>query len=467
MHLNLNAKVEQRRICAEIGAYVERNDSYEFFNLLTGSALLDQVESLMPAHRERLFPPTETLSMFLSQALSSDHSCQRIVDETAVRRLNAGLPTCSTNTGGYCAARSRLPLAMVQSLACFTGRAITTLAATAWRWHGRPVRLVDGTTMTMPDTDENQAAYPQSENQKPGLGFPLCRMVAVICLGSGAILNAAIGPYKGKGSDEQSLLRTMLNDTTLARGDVLLADAFYPTYFLLHALQQRGIDGVFEQYGARQCVTDFRRGKQLGKCDHLLQILKPKRRPDWMTEEEYERAPAYMTVRELRAEHKTLVTTLTCPAQTPAVDLALFYRERWHVELDFRNIKTTMKMDKLRCTTPAMVVKEIWVYVLAYNLIRLMMAQAAVLAGIAPRQISFKHTVQMWVAWSACGYAINCGDRLERLLMLIAQQRVGDRPGRIEPRAIKQRPKGYPLLMQKRALARAKVKKCGHPKKVR
>ena len=172
MHINPSAKQEQRRICTEVSAYVDRSDSYAFFNLLTSSVLLDQVESLIPAHRERLYPPTETLSMFLGQVLASDHSCQRAVDETTVRRLNAGLRPNSTNTGGYCSARSRLPLPMVQSLARYTGRAISRLAPEAWRWHGRRVRIVDGTTMTLPDTTDNQTAFPQSRTQKAGgLGY--------------------------------------------------------------------------------------------------------------------------------------------------------------------------------------------------------------------------------------------------------------------------------------------------------
>lgn len=466
MHINPSAKQEQRRICTEVSAYVDRSDSYAFFNLLTSSVLLDQVESLIPAHRERLYPPTETLSMFLGQVLASDHSCQRAVDETTVRRLNAGLRPSSTNTGGYCSARSRLPLPMVQSLARYTGRAISRLAPEAWRWHGRRVRIVDGTTMTLPDTTDNRTAFPQSRAQKAGIGFPICRMVGIMCLGSGAVLNVAIGPCVGKGSGEQSLLRTML-DSTLERGDVLLGDAYYPTYLLLNAMQERGIDGVFEQHGSRGTVSDFRCGTRLGKLDHLIKILKPKKRPAWMTEEDFQRVPASMIVRELRVGHKTLITTLICPLTTPSADLAQLYQERWHVELDFRNIKTTMKMDRLSCTTPEMAIKEIWVYMLAYNLIRLMMAQAAVLAGIEPRQISFKHTVQIWIAWSACNFAINCGDRLHSLFVLIAQQRVGNRPGRIEPRAVKRRPKSYPLLMQKRELARAKVKKYGHPKKAK
>jgi len=136
---------------------------------------------------------------------------------------------------------------MVCTLACHVGQRVSAHAPDAWHWRGRPVRLVDGTTLVMPDTPANQGAYPQPRSQKPGLGFPLCRMVGLVCLGSGAVLDAAIGPYRGKGGDEQSLLRSMLD--TLERGDLLLGDAFYATYFLLCTLRDRGVDAVFEQHG--------------------------------------------------------------------------------------------------------------------------------------------------------------------------------------------------------------------------
>ena len=462
MHVNHNARASQQHC---VRKQASNSDAYAFFNLLTSEPLLGKVESLLPDHRERLFPPTETLSMFMAQALSADRSCQKAVNEIAVKRLAGGLPQCSTHTGAYCRARARLPLEMVSALTRYTGQSITARAPDAWRWRGRPVRLVDGTTVTLPDTPANQAAYPQSRNQKPGLGFPLCRIVGLMCLASGAVLNAAFGRYSGKGGDEQSLLRSMLD--TLERDDLLLGDAFYATYFLLCELRARGVDAVFEQHGSRQRTTDFRLGRRLGARDHLLVIYKPVIKPSWMTQADYDRAPESITVRELRAGHKTLVTTLLCPKQTDKAAVASLYKNRWHVELDLRNIKTTLGMERLSCQTPAMAVKEIWVYLLAYNLIRLMMAQAALCAHLLPRQISFKHTVQMWIAWSGLGYGIESEDNLYRLFALIAQQRVGERPNRIEPRAVKRRPKPYPLLTTPRAIARAHVQKYGHPEKLK
>ena len=445
--------------------HAANSNSYDFFNLLTGSEFLDQVESLLPEHRERLFPPTETLSMFLGQVMSADRSCQCAVDTAAINRLIGGLPSCSTHTGAYCQARKRLPLEMVSTLARYTGKMITSQVPDAWLWQGRSVRLVDGATVIMPDTEGNQAAYPQSQSQKPGLGFPICRMVSLICLASGAVLDTATGPCRGKGSDEQTLLRSILD--TLAEGDILLGDALYATYFLLHALQKMGIDGVFEQHGARRLSTDFRHGQRVGARDHIINISKPKRKPDWMTQSEYDLASETLEVRELRTGGKILVTTLLCPKLTSKADLKSLYKDRWHVELDLRNIKTTLGMEMLSCRTPEMVEKEIWVYLFAYNLIRLLMAQAAFLADTIPRQLSFKHTLQLWIAWQQ-----NCGgsydeDRLYGLFVLIAQQKTGNRPGRIEPRVVKRRPKPFGLLTKPRDIAREEVRKNGHPKKLK
>lgn len=460
MHPNPRECAQQQN---RVRRRADQSDAYAFFNLLTGPELLDPVESLLPEHRERLFPPTETLSMFLSQALSADRSCQRAVNEVAVKRLIGGLPRLSTHTGAYCRARMRLPQEMLSGLVQHSGRMISAKAPEPWRWHGHPVRLVDGTTVAMPDTAQNQATYPQSRSQAPGLGFPLCRLVGLVCLGSGAVLDAAIGGYRGKGADEQTLLRSLLD--TLESGDLLLGDAYYASYFLLCALQERGVEAVFEQQGARKRSTDFRRGQRLGARDHLIELSKPKLRPDWMTPAQYAQAPGTLTVRELRTGGKILVTTLRCPRQTPKSALKELYRSRWHVELDLRHIKTTLGMEMLSCKTPAMAQKEIWVYLLAYNLIRLMMAQSALLRECLPRELSFKHTLQLWIAWDHHGCGSPDDETLYGLLVLVAERRVGNRPGRIEPRAVKRRPKPYPMLTKPREIARADVRKYGHPKK--
>lgn len=453
--------VQQKRI----RQHAANNDSYSFFNLLTGPELLDTVESLLPEHRERLFPPTETLSMFLAQAMSADRSCQNAVNNSAIKRLMGGLAICSTHTGAYCRARKRLTLEMVSILARHTGQCVAERNPESWLWQGRPVRLVDGTSVSMQDTVANQASYPQPGSQEPGLGFPLCRLVGIICLSSGALLNASMGPHKGKGSDEQALLRSILD--TLKPGDILLGDAYYATYFLLCALQQNGIDGVFGQQGARRRCTDFRRGRHLGQRDHLIEIHKPKVKPAWMSQTDYDQAPESITVRECASGGKVLVTTLLNPKQTPKNDLKKLYRQRWNIELDLRNIKTTLGMEVLSCKTPEMVVKEIWVYLLAYNLIRLLMAQAAHLADLLPRQLSFKHTLQLWIIWGQTNDGYDVDEKLDKLFILIAQQQVGRRRGRVEPRAVKRRPKPYPLLTKTREKAQEEIRKHGHAKKLK
>ena len=459
-HHTANAIRNQHRI---IRAHQQESDCLSIFNLLTSDILFDEVEKTLPEHRERLFPPTETLAMFVAQVMGSDQSCQQAVNQAALQRLIGGLPGCSTHTGGYCQARQRLPLNMVTDLTRYLGQEIDHHLPQRWLWQGRRVRLVDGTTLTMPDSDDNQRAFPQQRGQKPGLGFPICRLVGITCLASGAVLDAAIGRFNGKGGDEQSLLRSI--ESVLEKGDVLLGDAFYPTYFFIARMQAQGIDILMEQQGARQRVVDFRRGKRLGSRDHLILLNKPKIKPEWMTADAYREAPEQLQVREFKAGGKVMVTTLTDSKTERREDLKNLYKQRWHIELDIRNIKHSMDMNMLRCKTPGMVVKEIWVHLLAYNLIRLLMVQAAFMADSRPREISFKHCLQLWLLWSQQADTSD-EETLLAVCALMAQQRVGNRPGRIEPRALKRRPKPYPLLMVPRQQARRTVKKYGHPKKL-
>lgn len=263
MHATANTSIHQRH---RIQFFRSNCHSYEFFNWLTSNALFEKTEALLPEHRERLYPRTETLSTFLAQAMNAGRSCQNIVNQAAMNRLTGGLSGSSTHTGGYCRARQRLPLEMVAELTRFLGRQLSQQSPEAWCWQGRNVRIVDGTTVTMPDTEANQATFPQQRGQKPGLGFPICRLVGITCLASGALLNAAVGRFNGKGSDERTLLRSI--QETFQPGDIVLGDAFFATYFFVAHLQARGIDLLMEQHGARKRSTDFRRGRKLGKHDH-------------------------------------------------------------------------------------------------------------------------------------------------------------------------------------------------------
>jgi len=245
-----------------------------------------------------------------------------------------------------------------------------------------------------------------------------------------------------------------------------MGDSFFATWFFILEMQTRGIDLLMEQQGARRRVTDFRKGEKLGQRDHLIALAKPKNKPGWMSQSAFDEAPESITVREFKAGGKTMVTTMLCPKVAPKTELKALYKSRWSVELDLRNIKDTLGMNILSCKSPDMVEKEIWVYLLAYNLIRWMMVQSALLADVNPRRLSFKHSLQLWLI--AASRMVDCTPEQRQLLLkLVAEQPVANRSGRVEPRAVKRRPKAFPLLTIPRDQARQKVLQYGHPKKLK
>lgn len=435
--------------------------AYDFFNVLCGPQMQEVVDQQLPAHRERLYAPTETLSLFMAQTLNADGSCQHTVNRHVVERLGNGLRRCSTATGAYCRARQRLPISMVQCLVRHSGALTQSLAPSGWLWKGRTVKLADGTTLSMPDTPANQACFPQPSNQAAGLGFPIARVVGLLSLATGAVLDAAIGPCMGKGTSEHGLLAQMLD--SVAPGDVLLADRYYCSYALIALLHSKGADVVLQQHSQR--ITDFHIGRRLGAKDHVVHWRKPKKAPVWLSQNAYDALPETLSMREVQVRSKVLVTTLVNATQASRKELEALYKRRWGVELDLRNIKTTLGLDVLRCKTPQMTRKELWVGLLAYNLIRMLMAQSALHANVLPRCLSFKHAVQMWLSWSQSGPP--GGEPIHALLELVAGKAVGKRAGRVEPRAIKRRPKPYPLLTTPRAHARDRIRIHGHPKKLK
>lgn len=453
-----NAEFVSQQHIRHIGHCARSIEAVDFFNLLTSTELLQMTDDLSPEHRERLYPPTVTLSMFMGQALNEDGSCQKAVNAWAAQRVAEGLSVQSINTGAYCKARERLPIGMVEALSQHVAKQLRARSLASWSWRGRSIKLVDGTGILMPDTPANQARYPQLLSQAEGVGSPLARLVGVICLSTGAVIDAAMGPFVGKGTSELGLLRRL--QSAFSAGDVMLADAFYCNYFLIAAMLAAGVDVVFAQNGAR--ITDFRRGERLGVRDHRVSWPKPKVRPDWMSREEFAALPEELLLREVKVGKKVLVTSFLNPRQVCKTELGKLFRLRWHVELDLRAIKTTLQMAELSCNTPEMNEKEVWVHFLAYNLIRTLMAQAASRARVAPRSISFKHTVQLWGEWLARGLCAATDDSLELMFTLIGQLRVNNRPGRIEPRARKRRPKPYPWLKIPRPQARANIMAHGH-----
>src|SRR6516162_9864635 len=352
-----------------------------FTNVLT-EELIAQALAAIGGWLDRVFSPLVTLWVFLGQVLSADHSCRAAVARLIAHRLSRGQRPCSAETGAYCQARGRLPETFFADVARSVGRSLDARAERDWLWKGRRVYLFDGTTVTMPDTPENQKAYPQVYNQKPGLGFPIARIGAVISLACGAIVNLGFCQYAGKGQGEVSLLRRLWD--VLRPGDVLLADRLTANWANMVFLRQRGLELV-SRLNKAHSKAGFRRGRRLGVDDHIVRWAKPTSIRS-LDRETYQALPESVTVREVRVRVPQLgfrtkaivvVTTLLDPRQATKEDLAALYRARWNAELDLRSIKSTIQMRELRCKTPESVRKEVWAHALAYNLIRTVMAQAA------------------------------------------------------------------------------------------
>ncbi len=430
-----------------------------FTDVLTEEVIADALAAV-GRWLDRVFSPVVTLGVFLGQALAADQSCRAAVARLIAHRVARGLEPCSSETGAYCQARKRLPERFFSAVARLVGRNLDARVDRQWLWKGRRVCLFDGTTVSMPDTPENRAEYPLAYNQVPGTNFAIARVGAVIALSCGAILDLGICRYAGKGQGEVSLLRRLWD--VLQPGDVLLGDRLMSGWVGMLLLKRRGVDTVSRLSTHRR--ADFRKGTRLGKDDHLVQWKKPTsiRSVDRPT---YNTLPDSITVREVRvrvvqAGFRTrsvvVVTTLLDPAQASREELASLYRARWNNELDLRSIKVTLQMDVLRCKTPDLVRKEIWIHVLADNLIRTVMAQAAAGDGVPPRSISFKATLQVLEAFRpliADRAHRGAGHRAalyEQLLRAIAVHRVADRPDRFEPRMAKRRPKRYDRLTRPR-----------------
>jgi hypothetical protein len=429
-----------------------QGDKGVFAQVLGDQEIASITNELVEPHRERIYPPLDTLRLFVGQVLSSDRACQDVVGRRLSERIAQGQSVSALNTSSYCDARQRLPITLPVTLCTMIGERLESMAPSAWRWLGRSVKLFDGTTVTMPDTPSNQKAYPQSREQKPGLGFPIARIGALIGLSSGAMLGYQIAACKGKGTGEQSLLANLLDH--LNSGDVLLADALLATWWIIHGARSRNADVVMAQHGVR--ITDFAQGQRLGKNDHLVQWPRPPK-PRTMSPEEYACYPESITMRELEVNGRILVTTLLDPAFASAQALGMLYRMRWSIEVDFRTIKATLEMDVLRCKSQLMVDKEIAVYFLAYNLVRWAMAKAALLADVLPRMLSFTGAKRLLGAFAdqlrqASEKQVHT--MIATVTTSIATLRLPYRPDRIEPRAKKRRPKNLPLLTVPRQVAR-------------
>jgi hypothetical protein len=453
-----DAPADPRTSLDRLRARFARNEGLPFADVLTEARIRDALDEHGLRYRDRLFNPVTTLWGFLSQVLSDDQSCRDAVTRIIAHRAASGLETCSPNTASYCNARGRLPTGVLCTLAKRTARELQAATAAEWKWNGRDVFIADGSHVSMPDTPENQAVYPQPPTQQPGLGFPLARILVLLSLATGACHDLAIAPYEGKGTGETTLLRAMYG--TLRPGDVLLADALFDNYFLVCELRRRGIDVVVRAQYQRVGSQVLR-----GRPDGEILLWQRPNKPHGMTGEQYRQYPEVLLMRQVtvdardkdnRAERFPVVTTIL-DASIDGAQIGDLYERRWQGEVDIRSIKSVMHMDILRCKTPEMVRKEIWAHLLAYNLLRTVMAVAAGANGIEPRQVSFKGAKQAVTAFAPKLEVARPKDRpalLDALLVVVAYHRVGDRPGRWEPRARKRRPKPGARLGQPRAEAK-------------
>ena len=441
-----------------VRARFARNEGLPFADILTEASIQKVLNEYGVSYRDRVFSPVTTIWGFLSQVLSEDHSCRDTVSRIIAHRTAHGMAMCSPNTASYCTARSRISTGVLSTLAKRTAEELHASVDDRWKWNGRSVFILDGSSVSMPDTPENRAMYPQPPNQKPGLGFPLARITVLLSLATGACHDLAIAPYAGKGTGEKTLFRRLYD--TLKPGDVVLADALFDDYFIACELRNRGIDLVihtqFERPGSRVAES---------RPDGDILVWQRPQKPRGMTGEQYRSYPKQLLMRQAtvdardknnRVQQFKVATTIL----TPSIDgqqIGALYEHRWEGEVDIRSIKCTMQMDIQRCKTPDMVHKEIWTHLLAYNLLRTVIAVAAQENDIEPRQVSFKGAKQAVTAFAPKIEVAQPEDRgrlIDALLTTIAYHRVGDRPGRWEPRARKRRPRKVNLLMQPRDIAK-------------
>jgi len=397
-----------------------------------------------------------TLWSFICQVLQDgkQSSCNAAVTNATRYMLDHGMAPPSPDSGEYCRARNKLNVKVLRQIVCDIASKMSQQTPENWLWHGKDVKLVDGFTFTMPDTPENQQEFPQSKAQKPGIGFPIARACAVLSLANACIHNVAIGPYAGKDTGETALLRKVLN--CFKPGDVMLADRYYCSFFMMALLKSRGVDVCMRLHQLRK--SDMSKVKWLGENDYIDIWHKPQR-AKWMSQQLYDSLPEQIEIRVVtfkaksknQSEHLNVVTTLVDHEEYPAEEIGELYGYRWHVELDIFSIKQSLNLDHLRCKSPDMIRREFWVTLLAYNLVRLVCAQAAFVHDKLARKMSFTIACNTLISqWVMPPDEFIRQELTRRSLYQIASGEVGNRPGRIEPRVVKRRPKGYSLMTKPR-----------------
>ena len=409
--------------------------------------------------RQRRFPTHVTFWAFLAQVFVPQTSCRDILRKVQAWWLlrDATADPGSTSTSAYTKARQRLSPAVIEPIASHLVQRLEGRVLPAQLWRKRRVRVVDGTTVSMPDTAANQERYPQSSSQKPGCGFPLMRIVGLFSLASGAQLHYATDNIH---VHESVIFRRLPG--FLEQGDILLADRGFCSYNSFWQMSRAGVDALMRLSAVRK--VDFRKGTKLGKGDRLITWTKPAQRPKGCSQEDFDSLPKTMTLRHVKLVvaargHRTqvicLVTTLLDPLAYPIKSLGELYFQRWSVELHFKEIKITLGMDVLSCQTPDMVEKEVMMHAIAYNLVRALMQQAAIDHQVDLTRVSFKGTADTLRHWSTCLETLRGKPKKQQTLLdamfkIIAKDLVPSRPDREEPRAKKRRPKNYQLLTQHR-----------------
>ena len=408
---------------------------------------------------------------FLSQVLrdGKEASCQAAVARVVTHCQQQGTEAPTADTGDYCRARAKLCEAALRDLTKEIADEVQTQAAPSWLFQDKShAKLIDGFTFTMPDTPKNQAQFPQQKAQKPGVGLPIARAVAILSLATACVMDVTYGPYAGKETGETALLRSML--ASLKKDDIAVTDRFYCSFMMIALLLSQGTQVCARKHHRRH--SDFRRGKRLGKYDHVIVWTRPAR-PTWMDEATYAQIPKTLELREIRynivepgRRTRTIdvITTLVDAEQYTKEDIAELYGFRWNSELDIRSIKDSLNAGHLRCKSPQMVGRELWITLLGYNLIRTTAAGAALLHDKQPRQISFTGTCQYVLSsWMLLSCTVIDEEWLlahcKLLLLQISTCEVGNRPGRLEPRVLKRRRHGYKLMQKPRHVLRRELRK--------
>jgi Transposase DDE domain/Insertion element 4 transposase N-terminal len=433
-----------------------------FQEVLPQSLIQEVISELQIKYYRRLFDPFVTLWAFLSQVLDVDKSCDNTVSRIIAWLSPEKVELPSTDTSAYCQARQRLPEKFVQKLFIKTGSNLAYIVPESDLWCGRNVEVIDCSTVSMPDTKKNQSSYPQSGQQKAGCGFPIAKIGALFNLITGAVTQVVIDKLN-------------TNDIIFARAlysflkplDVLLGDAAFCSYADFFWIIQKGCDAVVRKNNAR--IFNLKTIKIINRNDKLVCWHKPKSRAKGIIKEDFDSLPISLTVREIsystnvpgfRTKQISIITTLLDTEAYPTHTLIQLYRDRWHVELNFKHLKTTLGMDILRCKTPEMIRKELYVYLLAYNLLRSLMWKAGKTYGVSPLNLSIqgtRHDLNNFISQFLCA-SNKCRQRIySKFIKVIVHKSVPQRPNRVEPRVVKRRPKAYAKMSIRRELLRKKL----------